>query len=143
MRFVWAGADSSPMKERMPESLAQCYSCRTSRIEVQIHAETVRIITLRGEHDLGTTPAIEAALATVRGQNILVDVSGASFIDSSVINTLLGSAEAARAHACAVELVAAYRGFPRRVLELAGIQQILPVHADLAAGLASMDARQS
>jgi anti-anti-sigma factor len=129
------------MKQQKPENLVSRYSCPTSPIEVRIHSETVRIITLRGEHDLGTTRAIEVALATDGGQNILVDLSGATFIDLSVINTLLRSARAAP-RSGSVELVAAHRSFPRRVLELAGVQQILPVHGDLAAGLASVDTRQ-
>jgi hypothetical protein len=88
---------------------------------------------------LGTSRAIEVALATHGGQDILVDLSGASFIDSSVINTLLRSA---RAHVGSVELVAGHCSFPRRVLGLARIQQVVPIHGDLAAELASMDARR-
>ena len=112
-------------------------------VEVRIHSDVVKIITLRGEHDLGTTRAIEVAFATDSGHNILVDLSGASFIDSSVINVLLGSAQAARARASSVELVAAHSSFPRRVIELCGIQLALPLHGDLAAGLASIDSRHS
>jgi hypothetical protein len=134
-----AEADPVAMQDQKPESRPVHSSCRISSIEVQLHSQTVRIIALRGEHDLATSRAIEIALATHGGQDILVDLCGASFIDSSVINTLLRSA---RAHAGSVELVAGHCSFPRRVLGLARIQQVVPIHGDLAAGLASMDARQ-
>jgi hypothetical protein len=85
------------------------------------------------------TARCPSLLATHGRQDILVDLCGASFIDSSVINTLLRSA---RAHVGSVELVAGHRSFPRRVLGLARIQQVVRIHGDLAAGLAGMDARQ-
>jgi anti-anti-sigma factor len=129
------------MEKQPPEAMTRRNSCRTNRIDVQIHAEALRIIRLRGEHDLGTARAIEVALAKERGHNILVDLSCATFIDSSVINTLLRSRRTVRDRAGSVELVAACRSFPHRVLELAGVHKAFTVHEDLAAGLASMDAR--
>ena len=108
-----------------------------------MHAEAVRIIRLRGEHDLATAHAIEVALATERGHNILVDLSCASFIDLSVINTLLRSHRTIGDQRGSVEVVAACRSFPRRVLELAGAQEVFPVHQDLEAGLAAARTRRT
>ena len=129
--------DSLHMDERKPASRAGRPSLRRTPVEVQIHSDTVGILTLRGEHDLSTARAIGVALATEARLNILIDLSGATFIDLSVINAILRSAQD---NAGSIELVATSPSVPHRMLELTGIHRLLRVHQDIAAGLASMDA---
>jgi hypothetical protein len=74
------------------------------------------------------TARCPSLLATHGRQDILVDLCGASFIDSSVINTLLRSA---RAHVGSVELVGGHCSFPHRVLGLARIQQVVRIQRGL------------
>ena len=52
---------------------------------------SVALFELLGEHDMASEPALRAALneALADGQGIVVDLSKAEFIDSSVIHTLI------------------------------------------------------
>ncbi|MGH2923816.1 MAG: STAS domain-containing protein, partial [Solirubrobacterales bacterium] len=84
-----------------------------------------------GEHDLSTAPGLRSRLEQViaDGDPVVVDLSAATFIDSSILGTLLqarcDAGEAgvgfAVAHADGGDAVG-------RVLDITGVRKDLPVH---------------
>jgi anti-anti-sigma factor len=109
--------------------------------EIEIHSAAACIVTLRGEHDASTSEAVTMALTLARGySNLLVDLAGCHFVDSSVINALLLAAKRAREGGGAVELVVPTNATAvRRTLEIANVQMVLPFHATRAEGIESIE----
>jgi anti-anti-sigma factor len=91
------------------------------------------VLELGGEHDLSTVPAIEAGFerAAETGTTVVADLSEASFIDSTVIRTLVRFTERDEN----LLLVVPQHGAVRRVLELTGVSKLLPVFETRAAAL--------
>src|SRR5215218_5605394 len=56
-------------------------------------AGDVVVVVVEGEHDIYTAPALRDRLdeAIGRGGGIVVDLTGATFVDSSVLGALLGA----------------------------------------------------
>ncbi len=112
----------------------------SSQVEI-ISAETA-IVTLGGEHDLASAAQLAVALAVAaRCPNILVDVSGSAFIDSTVTSAFLRAAGKARQRDGALELVVPAGGIARRALDLAGVAPLLTCHETRRAALASVTTR--
>ena len=107
--------------------------------EIEIHSATICIVTLRGEHDAASSEAITLALTLARSYtNVLVDLAGCSFIDSSVIGVLLAAETRAGEQGGRLALVVPIESTPvRRTLEIANVQGRLPFHAARADGIAS------
>jgi anti-anti-sigma factor len=82
--------------------------------------EGASVIALRGEHDLSTGPAIQAA--------IVFDLADATFIDSTVVGVMVGARRRAAESGGSVAVVAPAGGAPARVLTLVGINDVLPLH---------------
>jgi anti-sigma B factor antagonist len=107
------------------------------------HAE---VVVLSGEHDLGTVPSVRDALAAAgsAGRAVVIDLCSATFVDSSILGAILearrGAQEAGRgfAVACSGEAEPV-----RRVLEVTGLAEELPVHPTRDAALAALDAQGS
>ena len=112
-------------------------------IEVELHSDTAAIVTLHGEHDMesGTEVAVGLASAGER-QNVLVDLSDSTFIDSSVIGALLRAAKQARGRdgVLAIVIPPDVRAV-RRALEVSGVEALLTLHATRAEGLSALDDR--
>jgi stage II sporulation protein AA (anti-sigma F factor antagonist) len=93
----------------------------------------VWLLRLRGEHDLVNAGDLEAEIEAVfaQGSKVLVDLSEATFIDSTVLNVLVRGARLADANAEHSFAVCAPAGRdPRRVLDLVAIDQVIPVFDD-------------
>jgi anti-anti-sigma factor len=90
------------------------------------------IVALSGEHDLSTIAELQETLSEAASASaMVVDLTGAAFIDSAVLGALIAS------HREAVE---ADRGWSlvvgngagaavRRILELTGLDAVLPMHS--------------
>jgi anti-sigma B factor antagonist len=112
------------------------------RISVDNLNEDRWLIALEGEHDLTTAPEIRAALDQVSapGTSVVVDLSGATFIDSSVVHCLVDADRAVRsADGERLCIVAPPGSIPCRVLEITGLLTVLPVHDDRDAALRSLE----
>jgi anti-sigma B factor antagonist len=92
--------------------------------------EGASVIALRGEHDLSTGPAIEAACdsAWAYSSSIVFDLAGATFIDSTVVGVMVSARRRAAESGGSVAVVAPAGGPPARVLTLVGINDVLPLH---------------
>jgi anti-anti-sigma factor len=106
-------------------------------IEVEIHSDSASILTLRGERDLASKPALTSALvAACFRPNVVIDLSECMFIDSSVISALLGAVKRRHQSDGRLELVIppGARAI-RRVLEVMSVERILPIHETCAAAI--------
>jgi len=80
----------------------------------------VAIVSLHGEHDVSTSDTLQRVLQdhlTGAGSRIVVDLTDATFIDSTTLNAILRSRTQADGVGVAVTLVAPVGGQPRSVLD--------------------------
>jgi anti-sigma B factor antagonist len=96
------------------------------------------IVALEGEIDLEQAGAVRRALldSLKKGRNILVDLSKVTYIDSSGIASLVEGLQVAKKQKSELALVAVSQRV-RRVLELARLDKVFQIHADLAAATAA------
>jgi anti-sigma B factor antagonist len=100
----------------------------------------VEVVALTGEHDLGTLPQVRDAFEAVGDdQALIIDLSSATFVDSSILGAVLDArrlaSEAGRGFAVACDGAAEP---VRRVLEVTGLADELPVHPTRGAALAAL-----
>jgi anti-sigma B factor antagonist len=107
-----------------------------SRIDVENRA-AVWVLSLHGEHDLSTQPSLREQLQHVRaaGGPIVVDLSPATFVDSTSIGALLECAAGLEANEPGVSAVAPPESAARRLTDLIRLGDALPVYDDLAAAI--------
>jgi anti-sigma B factor antagonist len=97
----------------------------------------VLVVVVRGEHDIYTAPTLrdrlEQALGTAEGSTaptgVIVDLSGATFLDSSILGALLEARRSALEHS--IGYVVLLDGDPepgvQRILEITGLVPVFPV----------------
>ena len=93
--------------------------------------ETAWILGLRGEWDVANGGTLTAELEAVfaHGTKVVVDLTEASFIDSSILAALLRGHQQAAKHAeDALVVVAPENSFALRLLRLVGYQRRLAVY---------------
>jgi anti-sigma B factor antagonist len=109
-------------------------------VEPRRAPDGVAVLELAGELDIAATPEVRACVdAAVDGRALVLDLSGATFVDSSMLKELLrASAELARYE---TRLVLA--GCPPavlRVLELTRTTELFTLADDRSTALALLDA---
>ena len=94
------------------------------------------VIRLAGSVDLEHSPGVRQRLldAVAARVNVFVDLSEVTYIDSSGIACLVEALQTARSHDADLGLVAVSRQ-AMRVLELARLDMVFAIHADLASAL--------
>jgi anti-anti-sigma factor len=107
-------------------------------IEVRLDPAATRgyagVVSLRGEHDLSTAVEIQDALEPIFG-NVLVDLSGCDFIDSTVIAVLLDDSDIRKREGHCLELlVPPDNRVIMRTLQVSGIARLLVVHSNPETG---------
>jgi anti-anti-sigma factor len=92
-------------------------------LEVSSPTPGVAVVALKGEHDLSTGPELRALLQKLIGENskVLVDVTEAEFIDSTVLQTLMLAAGLARKADQRFILVAGTRPIVSTALRVSGV----------------------
>lgn len=112
-------------------------------VDVGHHDPGLAVVSMRGEHDLSTVPALAQALEQAAAHsNVLVDLSECSFMDSSVIQVLIKTAQSLKARGEQLVLVIPpEQRVVARVAELTGLSEILPIHPSRSAGIASIPGR--
>lgn len=98
----------------------------------------IELIAISGEHDLNTTPELRDKLTAAIQEElpVVVDLSGADFIDSSILGALLEARHQAedKGLGFAVALASGARSV-ERVLEVTGLDSTLPVHKTRAGAI--------
>jgi anti-anti-sigma factor len=92
----------------------------------------VVVVRVEGELDMATSGRFEEALGAppAPGGRLVIDLTECTFLDSSAVRLLVGAARAADESGGRVSLVARDPGI-LRVLEIAAVDTMLPVHDSL------------
>lgn len=101
---------------------------REGAIRVDSETDGIIAVCLEGDFDLANAPGLRDHIrrALDAGKDLIVDLSEATFIDSSVISVLFEGAKAARGRQQTVVLQVATAPVVERALELVGIESVLP-----------------
>jgi anti-anti-sigma factor len=106
----------------------------------------VRVLALVGEHDLATVDMLsdEVDRQFRQSRHLVVDLSRASFVDSTVVCALaLGGEHARTRPACRFAVVAPADSFVRRVFDMVDLRSLMPTYDTLEEALADGGVRQS
>ncbi|HEY7121612.1 MAG TPA: STAS domain-containing protein [Solirubrobacterales bacterium] len=104
---------------------------RTGELALE-RKEGLAVLTISGEHDLSTAPNLRRRIDGLldEGTATVVDLSGATFIDSSILGVILdGRRRAAESNIGFAITRADGSDAVDRVLEVTGLRVELPVHA--------------
>jgi anti-anti-sigma factor len=100
------------------------------------------LVTLTGEHDLATAETLRERLTGIykTGTAVVVDLSTADFIDSSILAVLLEANQLSESSACEhLGLVITKDTFPERLLRLVGALRMLETFRSVEEALAAFD----
>ena len=116
---------------------------RTGELALELNESGMALLTLSGEHDLSTAPEFRRQLDKLldEGTPTVVDLSAATFIDSSILGVILDGRRRAAdddvgfavVHSDGADAV-------DRVLEVTGLRAELPVHAGRDAAVSAVSA---
>jgi len=104
---------------------------RTGELALERTDAGLALLTITGEHDLSTAPELRRRLEEVLNERtgVVVDLSRATFIDSSILGVILdGKRRAAEAKVGYAVLHTNGADPVDRVLEVTGLRAELPVH---------------
>ena len=91
----------------------------------------VVVIRVEGELDLATSSSFEESIGDLEaGSHVVIDLTDCTFLDSSAVRILVTTVRAAEAGDARVSLIATDPGI-LRVLEIAAVDTMLPVHSSL------------
>jgi len=108
----------------------------------EIDAET-QVIALGGEIDLYTAPEFKermVALIEDGKKRIIVDLSSATFIDSTTLGVLVGGVKRLRPAGGSLALVCTDQNITK-IFEITGLDRVFPIHASRADALAAVAAQ--
>jgi anti-sigma B factor antagonist len=99
----------------------------------------VRVVALVGEHDLSTVDGLSDEIDRQfrESSHIVVDLTRATFVDSTVVCALaLGGEHARIRSACRFAVVAPGNSFVRKVFDMVDLRSIMPTYDTLEEALA-------
>lgn len=105
---------------------------RTGELALERKESGVAVLTISGEHDLSTAPHLRRRLDNLLDERVatVVDLSPATFIDSSILGVILdGRRRAADSQIAFAVVHEDGTQAVNRVLEVTGLRNELPVHA--------------
>ena len=105
---------------------------RTGELALERNDAGLAVVTISGEHDLSTAPNVRRRLDHLleEGTPTVVDLSPATFIDSSILGVILDGRRRAGDAGIGFAVVHANGADAvDRVLEVTGLRAELPVHA--------------
>jgi anti-sigma B factor antagonist len=94
---------------------------------------SVCVLTIVGEVDIYTSPALKSALASAAADGcttVVVDLNGVGFIDSSGLGVLVGALRRAREAGGDLRVVSAQESVAR-ILRITGLDRVFALHATL------------
>lgn len=93
------------------------------------------VLRVEGDLDMATAPTLEDELADAGfAKRLVLDLSQCTFLDSSAVRVLVSSVRDSEAAGGSLALVVTDPGI-LRVLEISGIDTMIPVHDNLDAAL--------
>ncbi len=111
-------------------------------LDVTTTDDGVVVCTVIGELDVASAPKLRQELVRAVAEadgppRIVVDLAGVDFLDSTGLGVLLGGLKRARAQNGVMALARA-EAQVRKVFEITRVIEILPIHDDLDAAIASV-----
>ena len=107
--------------------------------------ETTHVVEVGGEVDLYSAPELKEHVLTAidRGRTkIVVDLTNATFIDSTTLGVLVGARKRLREHDGALAVVCADDD-KLGLFEMTGLDRVFSIHADRAAALAAVQSQNA
>jgi anti-sigma B factor antagonist len=104
---------------------------RTGELALERIDAGLALLTITGEHDLSTAPELRRRLEEVlsEGTGVVVDLSRATFIDSSILGVILDAKRRAAEAKVGYAVLHTNGADPvDRLLEVTGLREELPVH---------------
>jgi anti-anti-sigma factor len=109
------------------------------QIELDRSDTGVVVVVVSGEHDLSTAPALQERISAVldEGAPLVIDLTPASFLDSSVLRVCLEARRRALEEELGFAVVLGEGEAPevRRILDVTGLIPVFPVLTDRAEAL--------
>ena len=115
----------------MPPNQGSFAGVRTGELALERNDAGLAVVTISGEHDLSTAPNLRRRLDSLLDEDTatVVDLSPATFIDSSILGVILDARRrAAEANLGFAVVHANGADAVDRVLEVTGLRAELPVH---------------
>jgi anti-sigma B factor antagonist len=103
---------------------------------------TTHVVSVSGEVDLYSAPELKERMLSAidRGKTrIVVDLTGASFIDSTTLGVLVGARKRLREHDGVLAVVCADDD-KLALFEMTGLDRVFSIHEDRSAALAAVQA---
>ncbi len=126
---------------RVGESAEYDRPVATGEMRSGVSDSGIAVLELEGEHDIYTAPKLRDRLGELveTGPGVVVNLSGASFVDSSILGALLNARQRAvdARKGFAVCLTPQSEAAVRRVFEMTGLYETLPVLPDLDRAIAT------
>jgi anti-sigma B factor antagonist len=100
------------------------------------------VISVSGEIDVYTAPSLRERLNELVASghyNLVVDMEGVEFLDSTGLGVLVGGLKRVRSHDGTLRLVCAQEKI-LKVFRITGLTKVFPIHATLAEALADTSA---
>ncbi len=115
----------------MPPDQGSFASVRTGELTLERNDAGLTVLTISGEHDLSTAPTLRRRIDSLldEGTATVIDLSPATFIDSSILGVILDGRR--RAGEAGIGLAVVHDDGAEavdRVLEVTGLRTELPVH---------------
>lgn len=116
-------------------------SGETNRIDVDLNERGIAVVALHGEHETRGALALERSLLDLarQGRGLIVDLSGATFVDSAVLGALLRARTRAAQAGTAFVLVLgedSERAIPR-ILRITGLVRMFKTAPTRAEAIAA------
>jgi anti-anti-sigma factor len=108
-------------------------------VEVEDLPDGIAVVALRGEHDFSSKQRLADILArALRRGSVIVDLGACTFLDSTVIATLLRATQHAKAVGVLGLSVPPEARFVYRITSLMRISAFVPIYPSLDAAVASI-----
>jgi anti-sigma B factor antagonist len=106
----------------------------SNRVELDRSNDGVVVVLVIGEHDVYTAPSLRDQIQAVIEEKapFIVDLTPATFVDSSILRVLLEARRQAEEHGLGFAIALGDGEGPgvRRILEVTGLMSVFPVLAD-------------
>jgi anti-sigma B factor antagonist len=114
-------------------------------VDVEELSDTVAAVNLEGDCDMATAPSLEGHVMRLlgNGTHVIINLSDATFIDSSIVRALFNADAAARKNGHLVALQIGTAAAVERVLELTCADKHLPVAKTRTQALALLESAPS
>jgi anti-sigma B factor antagonist len=109
-------------------------------IKTEHAGDDVYVIALTGEIDLYTAPEFKQQLLDViekGGQQVVVDLTDTTFIDSTTLGVLVGGVKRLRPNGGQLSIVCSDRNITK-IFEITGLNRVFPIHETRSEALDSV-----